>query len=150
MTATSPGWSKAAPTPLQGRIKPYLLGALMSAVGAGLLSAAGGNPLAIPALCAGALFFLLMARHLELGIYTLLGASLLLEQFQIFGLKDIVTLKIPFFLNLNLTTGIGALVFNPVAPALSLAGDWPRTLMVATALLLVASFAGFEKRKQND
>lgn len=46
--------------------------------------------------------------------------------------------------------GSVALVFNPVAPALSLAGDWPRTLMVATALLLVASFAGFEKRKQND
>lgn len=47
--------------------------------------------------------------------------------------------------------GAVALVFNPVAPALSLGGDWRRTLIVVTAVLLVASFAGFEKKKaQND
>lgn len=48
-------------------------------------------------------------------------------------------------------SGAVALVFNPIAPALTLAGDWRRTLLVVMAVLLVASFAGFEKRKaQND
>lgn len=46
--------------------------------------------------------------------------------------------------------GAIALVFNPVAPSLSLAGDWRRTLIAVTAVLLVASFAGFEKRKANN
>jgi len=99
---------------LQERIKPFLLAVLLSVFGAGLIAVTNGNLLVIPAFCAGIAFLLLLTRYLELGIYVLLAASLLLEQFQIFGIKDIVTQKIPFFLNLNLTTGIGALVFNPV------------------------------------
>lgn len=45
-------------------------------------------------------------------------------------------------------TGAIALVFNPIAPALSLAGDWRRTLLVVTAVVLVASFADFEKQRK--
>lgn len=45
-------------------------------------------------------------------------------------------------------TGAIALVFNPIAPTLSLAGDWRRTLLVVTAVLLVASFADFEKERK--
>jgi hypothetical protein len=45
-------------------------------------------------------------------------------------------------------TGAIALVFNPVAPALSLAGEWRRTFLVVTAVLLVASFADFEKQRK--
>lgn len=45
-------------------------------------------------------------------------------------------------------TGAIALIFNPIAPALSLAGDWRRTLLAVTAVLLVASFADFEKQRK--
>lgn len=45
-------------------------------------------------------------------------------------------------------TGAIALVFNPIAPALSLAGDWRRLLLVVTAVLLVAAFADFEKQRK--
>ncbi len=99
---------------LQEHIKPYLFAAFLSLLGAVLLAASGANLMVIPALCGGLVFLVLLARYLELGIYAILGASLLLEQFQIFGMRDIVTLKIPFFLNLNLTTGVDALVFNPL------------------------------------
>jgi len=105
---------------LQERIKPFLLAVLLSVFGAALLSVTNGNLLVIPAFCAGIAFLFLLTRYLELGIYFLLAASLLLEQFQIFGIKDIITWKIPFFLNLNLTTGIGALVFNPVEVVMGL------------------------------
>ncbi len=98
----------------QEQLKPFLLAGLLSLIGAALLLVTNGKPFVIPAICAGMVFLVLLTRYLELGIYTLLGASLLLEQFQIFGIQDIVTLKIPFFLNLNLSTGIGALIFNPV------------------------------------
>ena len=98
----------------QERIKPLLLASLLAVVGTALLTVTNGNPVVIPAFCGALAFLFLLTRYLELGIYVLLAASLLLEQFQIFGIKDIVTQKIPFFLNLNLTTGIGALVVNPV------------------------------------
>ena len=93
----------------QEQLKPYMLAVLFSILGAILLFVTHGNLFIIPALCVVLVFLFLLMRYLELGVYTLLCASLLLEQFQIFGIKDIVTQKIPFFLNLNLTTGIGAL-----------------------------------------
>jgi len=114
MESSSLDQTKAAEITPQERIKPFLIAGLLSVLGAVLLSVTNGNLLIIPALCVSLAFLFLLTRYLELGIYVLLGASLLLEQFQIFGIKDIVTQKIPFFLNLNNTTGIGALVFNPV------------------------------------
>jgi hypothetical protein len=104
----------ADPFTLQERMKPVVLAVLLSLLGAALLAVTNGNLLVIPAFCGALAFLFLLTRYLELGIYIMLGASLLLEQFQIFGITDIVTQKIPFFLNLNLITGIGALVFNPV------------------------------------
>jgi hypothetical protein len=106
--------ASADPFTLPERVKPYAIATLLSMLGAALLAVTNANLLVIPALCGGLVFIFLLTRYLELGIYILLGASLLLEQFQIFGITDIVTQKIPFFLNLNLTTGIGALVVNPV------------------------------------
>ncbi len=106
-------------------IKPYVLGGLLSLLGAVLLAAANGNVMVIPALCGGFVFLVLMVRRVELGIYVMLGASLLLEQFQIFGLQNVVTQNIPFFLNLRLTTGIEALIVNPVEVLMVLtAGIW--------------------------
>ncbi len=104
----------------QEQLKPYMLAVLFSILGAILLFVTHGNLFIIPALCVVLVFLFLLMRYLELGVYTLLCASLLLEQFQIFGIKDIVTQKIPFFLNLNLTTGIGALIFNPVEVVIGL------------------------------
>ena len=96
------------------RIKPYALAVLLSLLVAGVMAVANANLLTIPALCGAILFVVLLGRHLELGVYLMLAAALLLEQFQIFGIKDLVAQKIPFFLNLNQTTGVGALVLNPV------------------------------------
>ena len=107
------------------RIKPFALAVLLSVLGAALLAVANGSPVIIPALCGGLAFVVLLAAHLELGIYIMLGAALLLEQFQIFGIHDIVTSKIPFYLNLNTTTGIGALVINPIELMIALlVGLW--------------------------
>jgi hypothetical protein len=103
---------------------------LASAVGGsllalGLICFGKGNVWLVPAACGAIAFVFLLTKYLELGLYVLLGAALLLEQFQIFGLPDILTYKIPFFLNLNLTTGIGALVMNPVEVLLGLmVGLW--------------------------
>ena len=99
---------------LQERLKPYLFAVILSMIGAILLFITNGNMIVIPAFCGALVFIFILMRYLELGIYIMLGTSLLLEQFQIFGIKDIITQKIPFFLNINLSTGISALVFNPV------------------------------------
>jgi len=115
----------ADPFTFPERVKPVAAGVLLSGVGAALLALTNGNLLVIPGFCVALAFLFLLVRHLEVGIYVLLSASLLLEQFQIFGIKDLVTQKIPFFLNLNLTTGIGALVFNPVEVLMGLIfGIW--------------------------
>ncbi len=102
-----------------------ILAVLVSLLGVALLVLMGGNPVGVAGLCGGAVFLLLLGRHLALGVYILLGASLLLEQFQIFGLENLVALKIPFWLNLNLITGVGALMMNSVELLLGLmVGLW--------------------------
>lgn len=62
----------------------------------------------------GVLAMGLLIRFPVLGIYLLAFVAMLLEQFYIVGLPDPVTLQVPFWLNLNLVTGIGALVVNPL------------------------------------
>lgn len=52
--------------------------------------------------------------HLPSGIYLLLAAAMIFEQFQIFGIEMPLTAQVPIYLNLNLTSGIGALVVNPI------------------------------------
>jgi hypothetical protein len=116
------GWSRCEPT-------DTLFGLLL-AIGGSLLALAliyygHANVYLVPVVCAGIAFLFVLGKYLEFGLYTLLGASLLLEQFQIFGLDDPITLKLPFFINLNQTTGVGALVMNPIEVLLSLiVGLW--------------------------
>ena len=109
----------------ESRIVPILVAVVASLVGAFLIYLTNASFAVILGLSVGVIFLVLLGRYLELGIYVLLGASLLLEQFQIFGMPNILTLKIPFYLNLNLITGIGALVMNPVELLLGLiVGIW--------------------------
>ena len=105
--------------------RQLVLAVVLTLLGGCLLLATGGQWLVLAGLCAGIVFMALLLRHLEIGVYVLLAAALLLEQFQIFGFSNLVALKIPFYLNLNLVTGIGALVFNPVEALLGLMlGIW--------------------------
>ena len=56
------------------------------------------------------------------GYSLFVGVTLLSEQFNIGGLETPVTLMVPYFLNLNLTTGISALLINPVELFLGIMG----------------------------
>jgi len=99
-----------------------IIAAFFCVAGAGLICLTGGQWLAVPGVLAGMAFVILLARYLELGVYVILAVAIVIEQFKIFGLDNIVTLKIPFYLNFNLITGIGPLVFNPVELLLALMG----------------------------
>jgi hypothetical protein len=80
-----------------------------------LVALTNGNLLAVPAGCVALLFLVLLVRDLALGIYVLLAAALVLDQFLVIGIDSAFSLdSIKFFLNLNSTTGLRALVFNPV------------------------------------
>ncbi len=115
----------AEPTSMAGGRGAFLLAVFASAAGAGLLALTNGSPVVIPALCVGVALLVVFVQRLEFGIYILLGTALLVEQYQIFGIHDIVTAKIPFYLNLNLITGVKPLVFNPVELVLGLmVGCW--------------------------
>lgn len=92
----------------------WLAGGGASLVAAVLIYLTKGNLFVIPALCGAVIFAVVLFRHLELGIYILLAAALILEQFQIFGIPYVWALQVPMYLNLNLVTGIGPLVVNPV------------------------------------
>ncbi len=88
---------------------------VMSLAGALLIALTHGNSLIVPALVAGCLFVFLVIRHLEWGIYVLLAAVLTLNQFLTMGIESaFAMLAAKFYLNLNSTTGIGALIMNPV------------------------------------
>ena len=88
---------------------------LCSALAAALVAMSNGNPLVVPAVCMAVIFVFLLVRHLELGVYVLLAAVLLLDQFPVGAFNSaLVQQTIKFYLNFNSTTGISALVFNPV------------------------------------
>ena len=104
---------------------PVIVAVALSVLGAGLLWLTNANLLIIPILCVAVLMLWLFVRHLDFGIYSLLAATIVLDQFRVFGFVDAVTSKIPFFLNLNTSTGIGPLVFNPVELLLAVVvGAW--------------------------
>ena len=91
-----------------------LVAVLLSVLGAVLLWLTNGNMIVVPALCAGLLMMWLFIRHLDLALYCLLAATMVIDQFRVFGFLDAVTTKVPFYLNLNTSTGISPLVFNPI------------------------------------
>lgn len=88
---------------------------LCSALAAALVAITNGNLLVVPVACMAVIFVFLLVRHLELGIYVLLAAVMVLDQFLVWGIKaPLAEQAIKFYLNLNSTTGISVLVFNPV------------------------------------
>jgi len=74
----------------------------------------------IPGLFSALLFVYLITKKLDICIYTLLACSLTFDQFYIRGLPIPITMHIPFFVNLNIPTGISALVMNPIECILGL------------------------------
>ncbi|MEI8242489.1 MAG: hypothetical protein WCI17_04420 [bacterium] len=88
---------------------------LCSAAAAALVALTNGNLLVVPAVCAGVLFVVLLVQHLEIGVYVLLAAVMLLDQFLVIGIPSSFSVQsAKFYQNLNYTTGIGALMLNPV------------------------------------
>ena len=86
---------------------PVIAAVALSVLGAGLLWLTNANLLVIPLLCGTILMVWLFIRHLDFGIYCLLAATMVLDQYRVFGFLDAGTSKVPFFLNLNTSTGIG-------------------------------------------
>ncbi len=88
---------------------------LCSALAASLVAVTNGNLLIVPVACAALLFLVLLVRRLEFGVYVLLAAALLLDQFEVLGIPSAISSQaIRFYMNLNSSTGVGGLVFNPV------------------------------------
>ena len=106
-------------SPFAGLLR-LLFATFLSIVAALLVYLTAGSLFVVPGIVVAAVCLVLLVRHLELGVYFLLGAAIFVEQFHIFGLDNIPALKIPLYLNLNLVTGIGALVFNPIEALLGL------------------------------
>ena len=137
----------------------YVLAVLLSLLGAVLLWITNGNTLVIPAFCAAILALWLFIRHLDLALYSLLAATMVFDQFRVFGFVDAATTRVPFFLNLNSSTGLGPLVFNPVELLLVLlVGAWfwraaisrewhlhrvPHAGLAAAFLLMLVFFTGY-------
>lgn len=98
---------------------------VLSIAAAGLVLLTDGN-LYVAALAVSVPLLLpLLVQRLELGIFVLLAAAMVIEQFQIFGISRPVTARIPFFLNLSTITGIGPLMMNPVELLIALIlGGW--------------------------
>ncbi|MEI8121650.1 MAG: hypothetical protein WCI20_06335, partial [bacterium] len=138
----------------------------LSVFGAILLGVTNANGLVIPALCVGVPVLCLFVRHLEFGLYVLLSATMVLDQFRVFGFLDSVTTAIPFYLNLNSSTGIGPLVFNPVELLLGLVvGAWfiramvsrewhlyriPNVAIAVVFLLMMVFFTGYGLARGGD
>ena len=145
---------------------PAIAAIALSMLGAILLWLTNGNLIIIPALCAGVVMLWLFIRHLDLGLYCLLAATMVLDQFRVFGFLDAVTTKVPFFLNLNTSTGIGPLVFNPVELLLviivaawfwraTISREWylykiPNIGLAIVFLLMLVFFTGFGLARGGD
>jgi hypothetical protein len=143
-----------------------VLAVLFSIIGAALLWLTNGNGIVVPAFCAAILTLWLFIRHLDLALYCLLAATMVLDQFRVFGFLDAVTTKVPFYLNLNTSTGIGPLVFNPVELLLvmmigawfwraTISREWhlhqvPNAGMAVVFLLMLVFFTGFGLARGGD
>ena len=103
------------------RAVPLVVATVASVLAAGMLSFMQGTPMVF----ALVVILVLLVARLEVGIYVLLAAAMVLEQFQIFGIDSPLTGQIPFYANLNSVTGIGPLVVNPVEVVLvGMVGIW--------------------------
>ena len=143
-----------------------IVAAVLSVFGAALLWLTNGNGLVIPALCVAVPVTWLLIRYLEFGLYVLLAATMVLDQFRVFGFVDAVTTMVPFYLNLNSSTGIGALVFNPIELLLAvIVGAWflrafvsrewhlyriPNGGIAAVFLIMMIFFTGFGLARGGD
>jgi len=92
----------------------------LSLITVGLLAIDVKAIFVIPGLFFALLFIYIISKRLDFCIYTLLACSLLFDQFYIRGLPIPFTMYIPFFVNLNIPTGISALVMNPIECILGL------------------------------
>jgi len=93
----------------------YAVLTLCSAAAAALVAITNGNLWLVPVVCAAVLLVVLLFRHLEYGVYVLLAAVMLLDQFIVWGIPSVyVSQAVKFYQNFSFTTGVGALVFNPV------------------------------------
>jgi hypothetical protein len=100
---------------------PLVVATVASVLAAWMLAFMQGSPMVF---ALGVICVLLLAR-LEVGIYVLLAAAMVLEQFQIFGIDSPLTGQIPFYSNLNSVTGIAPLYINPVEVVLvGMVGIW--------------------------
>jgi hypothetical protein len=145
---------------------PVFAAVALSVLGAVLLWLTNGNLVVVPALCVGLLVLWLFVRHLDLALYCLLAATMVLDQFRVFGFLDAVTTKVPFYLNLNTSTGIGPLVFNPVELLLvimvaawfwraTISREWhlhsiPNAGMAVVFLLMLIFFTGYGLARGGD
>jgi len=143
-----------------------VLAVILSVFGAIVLVATNANGVVIPALCIGLAVMWLLVRYLEFGLYILLAATMVIDQFRVFGFLDAITTKIPFYLNLNSSTGISPLVFNPVELMLCLiVGAWflramvsrewhlyriPNVTIAVVFLLMMVFFTGFGLARGGD
>jgi len=94
-----------------------VLGALLlcSALAAALVAVTNGNLWVVPAVCVAVTFVFLLVQRLEIGVYVLLAAVMVLDQFLVGGIPSSFAMQaIKFYMNLSFVTHIGALVFNPV------------------------------------
>ena len=88
---------------------------LCSALAAALVAITNGNVWVVPAACVAVISVFLLVRYLELGVYLLLAAVMVLDQFEVRGIPSALAEQaVKFYLTLNSTTGVSALVFNPV------------------------------------
>jgi len=97
------------------RVGPTIAALVGTVLGIFLVFSTEPNlPLALGVVARVFLLIIALRYMPTIGVFALLAAVLLLEQFQIFGLDDIVTMKVPIYLNLNSLTGIGPLVMNQI------------------------------------
>lgn len=145
---------------------PVITAVVLSVLGAVLLWLTNGNALIIPALCAGIMVMWLFIHYLDLALYCLLAATMVIDQFRVFGFLDAVTTKVPFYLNLNTSTSIGPLVFNPIELLLvmmigawfwraTISREWhlhkiPNAGMATVFLLMLVFFTGFGLARGGD
>lgn len=93
---------------------PYVAAILASLAGTAVIMLTGANALLSVLAVSVPLAALLLLYHLEMGLYFLLAAAMVVEQFQIFGIDTPLTARIPIYQNLNSVTGIGPLLINGV------------------------------------
>jgi len=100
----------------------YAATLLLSLIVVGIVLSTNGTVITDPLTIVWITAVIILITPPAFGYSLFVGIVLLNEQFHICGLESLVTLTVPYFLNLNLTTGISALVINPVELYLAIMG----------------------------